>query len=131
MDKIEKINEAMKKLETARIIHSEQWEIAMSMPSWSECEDYIEPYAEKVAEASREYRFLQIPVMSEIGSKEHGDRMSLKDFIENCNSGGFIDYDGYGTYIRGFKQSDINIYPSDVENGKTRTDFAEVMWYNR
>ena len=127
---MDRIKEARKRLDDANEEHSKQWEMAMNMPSWSDFESHMQQYSEKVAIASREYRLLQVPVMTEIKGN-NGDRMSLRDFICDCNDGGFIDYDGFGRYIRGFKESDINIYPSDVKHGKTRTDFAEIMWYNR
>lgn len=69
------------------------------------------------------------PEFSEI--PDYGDKMSLKDFIENCNSGGFINYDGFGQYATNDKITDIIILPSDVKKGTIRKDFDFVVWFNR
>lgn len=57
--------------------------------------------------------------------------MPIEEFIEYCNDGVFIDYDGYGKYVIENKMSDITIYPSDVKMNKVRKDFTHVMWFNR
>ena len=69
------------------------------------------------------------PVFSEL--PDYGDVMSLKDFIENVKCGGFIDYDGYGNYVKDGKETDIEIYPSDVKKGNIRKDFDTIIWFNR
>jgi len=61
----------------------------------------------------------------------YGDRMTLKDFIENCKSGGFIDYDGFGNYVSGDMMTDIEIYPSDIKSNSIRYEFSEIIWFNR
>mgnify|MGYP000856000623 CR=1 FL=1 len=62
---------------------------------------------------------------------EYGDVLSLTDFIDNCKSGGFIDYDGYGYYMKDGKVTDIEIYPSDINKGFIRKDMDGVLWLNR
>ena len=62
---------------------------------------------------------------------DYGDVMPLKEFIECCKSGGFIDYDGSGSYVKDGKESNISIYPSDVKFNSIRTDFDTIIWYNR
>ncbi len=47
---------------------------------------------------------------------DYGDVMPLKDFIRNVESGGFIDYDGYGYYVKDNKETNIMIRPSDVKH---------------
>lgn len=60
-----------------------------------------------------------------------GDRMSLTDFIENVEWGGFIDSDGMGSYIKDNQESNIELYPSDIARGLIRQGFTEVVWYNK
>ena len=62
---------------------------------------------------------------------EYGTVMSLKDFIDNVNDGGFIDYDGHGRYVKDKKMTDIMIYPSDVKSGYIRKNFDTIIWFNR
>lgn len=61
---------------------------------------------------------------------DYGDRMPIEEFISCVNTGGFIDYDGFGHYVRDDQESDIDVYPSDVKHG-LRTDFTEIIWFNR
>jgi RNA polymerase-binding transcription factor DksA len=82
------------------------------------------------ARLSRHLRLNRDPKMSKIDS-DLGDRMSLEEFLKCVACGGFIDYDGYGHYVRGDQESDIAIYPSDVVNNAVRPDFTEIIWYNR
>ena len=42
------------------------------------------------------------------------------------------DYDGYGEYVNDDGTlSGINIYPSDISDGKIRNDFNKIAWFNR
>ena len=127
---IEEVNKVKERYEKARKIHSEKWQISLDKPSWEECKAYLEPYARELAIASREYRLIKEPIMEKIDD-EIGDRMSIRDFSDCCKSGGFIDYDGFGRYVRGNEESDIEIYPSDVIKGKVRKDFDEIIWFNK
>lgn len=61
----------------------------------------------------------------------YGDLMTLKEFIENCESGGFIDYDGSGKYAFKDEMSDIAVYPSTVTDGNIDRDFTHVVWFNK
>jgi hypothetical protein len=61
----------------------------------------------------------------------YGDVMSLADFIESVEDGGFIDYDGHGYYVKDDKASNIMIIPSDVKFNSIRKDFDKVVWFNR
>lgn len=63
---------------------------------------------------------------------DFGDLFTLQEFIELCKDGCFIDYDGTGYYAFIDKQSDKEIYPSDViKKQKVDTKFTHVMWYNK
>lgn len=90
---------------------------------------FMEETNKKVSQASRLYRMVKTPKFSELPS--HGHIMSLDDFIDIVKSGGFIDYDGSGNYVKDGLESDITIYPSDVKNNAIRIDFDTIVWYNR
>jgi hypothetical protein len=78
---------------------------------------------------SREVNMKAKPKMEKLDNI--GDLFTFEDFKSNCESGGFIDYDGYGYYATSKKQSNIAIRPSHIMKNKYRSDFTHVMWYNR
>ena len=129
---MDKIKESLDRLEAAREEYSKHWNLGLvkDSDSWEEFDRYLEPYQRKLTKAGQEYRLIKLPVMTPI-DYDYGDRMSMKTFISCCKSGGFIDYDGFGRYIKGNEESDIDVYPSDITSGKYRKDFDEVMWFNR
>ena len=88
-----------------------------------------QPEQSKLSALNREKRLLIIPIFSELS--DYGDVISLKKFIQCVNSGGFIDYDGFGRYVKDGKESNIDIYPSDVKNKSIRKDFDTIIWFNR
>lgn len=87
------------------------------------------PERKKISSLDREKRLLIIPEFSDLSN--FGDVMSLKEFIECVNCGDFIDYDGFGLYIKDNQESNIEIYPSDVKNNSIRKDFDTIIWFNR
>jgi hypothetical protein len=89
----------------------------------------MEESGKKNAKISRELRLLLIPEYRDLPT--YGTVMSLKEFKSDCRSGGFIDYDGFGHYVKDGKESNITIYPSDVIKNKVRKDFDTIVWYNR
>lgn len=114
------------------IAREESQEAFRSVPdnlSYQGFMDYMEKSNKKVMEASRKYRMIKTPKFSEL--PKFGDVMPLSEFIECVNSGGFIDYDGSGNYVKDGMESDIDIYPSDVAHGCVRKDFDTIIWYNR
>ena len=96
---------------------------------YEEFREFMQPYNEKYNQLSREYRMIKTPTFDELPN--YGDVMELKEFVIDVESGYFIDYDGFGHYVRDGKESDIEIYPSDVKKGYIRTDFDTIIWYNR
>jgi hypothetical protein len=81
------------------------------------------------------WQTLQLPAgLDPIG--DNGDLMPVQEFINNCFSGGFIDYDGMGSwatethYLRDGNQW---IYPSKIISGKQHPPAwaTHVLWYNR
>lgn len=97
--------------------------------SFADWELYQEPELSLIEELSREKRLIIPYKLSKIS--DLGNVMSLNEFIENVNDGGFIDYDGYGNYIMNNQKTDIVIYPSDVRNDSIRYEFDTIIWFNR
>ena len=61
----------------------------------------------------------------------YGDHMTILEFIEAVESGGFIDYDGFGKYASETEMSEIVVRPSDIKNGRLVRGFSHVVWFNR
>lgn len=78
---------------------------------------------------SRQERMMRPIELNDLPS--YGNVMPLKDFIDCVKCGDFIDYDGYGSYVKDGKESNIEIYPSDVKNKLIRPEFDTIIWYNR
>lgn len=97
--------------------------------AWEIYCEHMQEVWDKRAKLNREKRMLMTPEYEEL--PKYGDVMSLKGFIECVNSGGFIDYDGSGSYVKDGKESNISIYPSDVQNNSVRDDFDTIIWFNR
>jgi hypothetical protein len=92
---------------------------------------HVKPLRKKYAELDREQRMIMPYTLSDI-DPDCGNVMSLEEFISHVNSGGFIDYDGYGNYVKDGRRTDIEIYPSDVKHGSIRSEeFDTIIWYNR
>jgi hypothetical protein len=96
---------------------------------YKEINDFMREVNTKVAIKSRAYRLVKKPIFSELST--FGDVMKLDEFIECCEDGSFIDYDGFGRYVKNNMESDIDIYPSDVKHKSIRTDFDTIIWFNR
>ena len=63
---------------------------------------------------------------------EHGDLMTMEEFIWGCENGpALIDYDGYGYYALENCQTKIVVVPSMLKDGTLDTTFTHVMWFNR
>lgn len=59
-------------------------------------------------------------------------RYELDKFIQLCNDGDFIDYDGWGYYSNSRDtHTKIVVYPSDIKAGKINRSYKYVHWYNR
>jgi hypothetical protein len=101
-----------------------------NLSSWREFENFIENEVRELEDASREYRLNKEPKFVN-SVPDYGDVIPLSTFIENVNSGGFIDYDGSGEYIKDGMMSGITIKPSDVKNGMARKDFDSIVWFNK
>lgn len=91
---------------------------------------YMLPYTQEC----RKNRAIMIPLIDNYKLEDRdniGDYMPMKSFIESCECGGFIDYDGFGYLCIGDKQTDISIIPSVLMEGADVSKFDGVMWYNK
>ena len=127
MDNLKQIEILEEKLRIAQEEHDKRLESA-PYTSYKEYYNYVSITSKVCCELSRQINLIREPNFTELSS--FGDLMTIEEFVENVKSGGFIDYDGYGYYVKDNKQSDITIRPSDVENG-IRKDFNKVIWFNR
>lgn len=76
-----------------------------------------------------------------VESEYDGDVSKLESFIEDCESGCFIDYDGHASEIllNGMIVYNKTLYPTDVvffrnklrELNKKHDGKLEIVWYNR
>jgi hypothetical protein len=63
---------------------------------------------------------------------DFGDHMPINEFIECVKTGGFIDYDGHGRLATQTEESDVLIYPSDINPDWKAPEWAtHVMWFNK
>lgn len=91
--------------------------------------DNREPEQSQLGILHRRKRLIKPYKLSKLS--DFGDVMTLDDFIGNVKCGGFIDYDGFGMYLKGDMETDIEIYPSDVKNRSIRKEFEKIIWFNR
>jgi hypothetical protein len=148
MTRIEKIEKRIKELDDILEKRQKEWwsmkdkntTFSTFTGSWEEYCKYREPEISEVIVLEREKRMLMTPQLSEpmksdLDGKVIGDLFTIKEFIENCEDGGFIDYDGSGNYAKEVNgkmmESNISIFPSDIKNKSIRVDFTHVLWYNR
>jgi hypothetical protein len=105
------------------------------LPDWGQSKyveekaKFLSPEGDELYLLKTKERMMRDPVFEDVPN--YGDVMLLKEFIEHVNSGGFIDYDGHGKYVRDNRMSDIYIYPSDIKRGNVRKDFDTIVWFNR
>jgi len=62
---------------------------------------------------------------------EGGNLFTVEEFLECVQSGGFIDYDGFGKYYDGKKTVDGLVFPSEVVKNGLKPGFTHIVWYNR
>jgi len=64
------------------------------------------------------------------GPKGDDEVYTVDEFIECCNDGSFIDYDGYGHPVKDCKSNpDIMIEPSKYKD--IPKDATHIVWFNR
>lgn len=129
MEKTQEELDLEKELEIADDEYEKAFNECPSNLTFEEFHNYMSSFNRKCAEISRKLRMIKTPVFSELST--FGDVMSIGEFISAVECGGFIDYDGYGLYVKDGMESDITIYPSDHKNGAIRKDFDTIIWFNR
>lgn len=128
MNRLEQIEKEIEELEDFLSANDDRF--IAETNGYEEYSAKIYPYSSKIRKLDREKRMLMVPVV--IGPVKQRDHiMSLSEFISCVNSGGFIDYDGHGRYVKDGFQYDIDIYPSDVKHNSIRKDFDTIAWYNK
>ena len=61
---------------------------------------------------------------------DYRDLMTVKDFLEACEVGAFIDYDGYGYPVKDEKMmSNFIVLPS--KRGEIPKDATHIVWFNK
>lgn len=128
MEVLKKLNKKLKKAEKALNKKRDSFVFGESK-SFQDFQNHCKKEVKKYRTISQKVRLIKPYTLNDI--PEYGHHMTLKDFIECCEAGGFIDYDGSGTYATETQESDIAIYPSDIMSGVFRQDFTHVVWYNR
>lgn len=124
-----KIEEIEKRIDAVeRVLEKKEQDWDYSRP-WEEYQEHCRPERKELANLGRELRLIKPYELQELS--DYGDVMSIEHFTECVNEGGFIDYDGFGYYVKDGKESDIEIYPSDVKHNKVRKDFDTIIWFNR
>ena len=131
MTRIEEIEKMEKEIRKILKEKDSKWDFNKD---YNEYLEYLEKETDELDSLSREKRMLMEPEF-EIYNKRNGDLFTMEHFIENCERGCFIDYDGHGDYAKEMDGkmmvSDIGICPSDIENNEYRKDFTHVVWYNK
>ncbi len=133
--RIKEIDEEVERLSDIISEKDQQW--FADLPNKGESMDmhykeyleYCEPERGEIKILNRERRMIQPIEYSELST--FGDVMTLAEFMRNVKDGGFIDYDGFGRYVKDGKETNIEIYPSDVKRGTIREGFDTIIWFNR
>lgn len=65
------------------------------------------------------------------GPKNEDDVYTVPEFLAHCDSGSFIDYDGFGCPVKD-KMSDQSLWikPSSARETIPK-DATHIVWYNR
>ena len=99
--------------------------------SYEEYCEQLKPISKKLAEIAHELQVLEPVEWDEI--PDYGDLMTLEDWLECVKYGGFIDYDGFGRYSDGKRESNKEVRPSHVKKGRLlkNPEFTHIVWFNR
>lgn len=126
MDRLKEIEERIEILKEQLEQKDNVWDFNKSYPEYVE---FRKPQSTEISKLRSELRMIMPVELSELPT--YGDVMPLSEFIECVKNGGFIDYDGFGRYVKDGKETNIDIYPSDVKAKKIRTEFDTIIWFNR
>jgi hypothetical protein len=129
MDTEKRLLEIEKEIDALHTLIEKKEEKWDNSKPWEEYQAYMSPEWGALAKLGREKRMIMPYKLSELS--KFGDVMSLEDFIGCVDCGGFIDYDGYGRYVKDGQETDIEIHPSDLKHLSIRTEFDTIVWFNR
>ena len=62
---------------------------------------------------------------------DYGDVFTMGDFVNACQIGAFINYDGYGQYATDKIMFRDMILPSHVTKRNNVKNYPYVVWFNR
>lgn len=124
--RLKEIKKRQDKLDKILEEKDNNWDFSKSFDDYIEMRSY---WTKELSMLNREERMI-MPIKYEKLST-YGDVMSLEHFKGNVKCGGFINYDGFGLYVKDGKESNIEIYPSDIKNGSIREGFDTIIWFNR
>jgi hypothetical protein len=107
--------------------------IETSTDKYETYEDFeiaLAPFQAKLRALDREFRMiLPCEVRRELNKNDHV--LTINEFIEQVKQGYFIDYDGYGCYVKDNKVTNIEILPSDIKYNAIRKEFNTIVWFNK
>lgn len=119
-EKVELLDEEVQKIWYESLDRKDGWEWYKNHPTLKE-----------YSKTMREYRLVQDYKLSDMNELDKECRMSMGDFVDGCEAGGFSDSDGCAYYATETQVSNIGISPSDIRANKYRKDFDYVCWYNK
>jgi hypothetical protein len=62
---------------------------------------------------------------------DRGELMTIEDWKECCERGGFIDYDGHGRFATAEGFTKIPVCPSERDYFELPSWATHIVWYNR
>ena len=112
----------------------EEWD--KNYPTWEEYRAAVDPIYLKLHPISRELHMTETDYKLEDFSRDEngdiiGDLMPVGEFWQCCEYSMFTDNDGEGFYATDTQESDIPAIPSEIVDENFRTDFPNVIWYNK
>lgn len=123
-------NEEIKERYYAELeVYKKRVDEAYNEPSIEKFQNKVELAARALNQFRLAYDEIREPILQKIDFYL-GDYMTLKEFIDGVKTGVFRDLDGLGKYANETKETDINIYPSDIQNGMYLKKYTHVVWYN-
>lgn len=99
--------------------------------SFKDYENLVKPFDNKLNRLS-----YLAQIQSDVEWKEipdYGRLLTIEEWIECVDGGGFIDYDGSGNYSDGKRMSNMSVSPSDVDNDQImkNEEFTHIVWFNK
>lgn len=126
-EQCEELNKRIEAVEKILEKKDEQWNYNRPIEEYWE---HVKSERDELKKLSRELRKIQPYTLQKLS--DFGNVMSLKHFVECVKESGFIDYDGWGYYVKDGKETNIQVIPSDVDHNILRDEeFDTIIWFNR